>query len=524
EPGPDGAVPDDVVERAAAGHAVAGDPHWDALLAAEAASLVEPELSAAWLVAPITARRRIADAQELVDDLPATFTSLEQGRIDEIRARVIAEATHPLHPELRGRAEQLILDRARRGMTPGDLGRLAAKIVADLDPDAANTRDEQARARRGTSVRNLGDDLARFTADLAVEDAALTEAFLDLLAHAIPPEARAGRGLSQLRADIFADLFTELADTGLIDLRGTRPHTGTTEPDPTPLAATDPTGPGSTDAAAATPPPTAAGLLARLRSSAWQTRIDPNCQRRGGLLSLVRLPTGVRVNLDITIALSTLAGRDDLSAHLTGLGVITADTVRALVTNNPPDPPTGKPPDTGDRGGGEPVPPGPPGPEPHNNGGIHHHSPDCGTILDFGRTTYRPPAPVTDRINTRDARCRFPGCALPATRCDHDHRTPYDQGGATCPCNLDTLCRFHHRIKTFTTWTADHDHTTNTLTWTSPLGHTHTDTPAPDLPTGTPLNLADPPNLADAAVTEPVPGDGLAVGDEDCRHTDRYVA
>src|SRR6185312_7337880 len=95
EPGPDGAVPDDVVERAAAGHAVAGDPHWDALLAAEAASLVEPELSAAWLVAPITARRRIADAQELVDDLPATFTALEQGRIDEIRARVIAEATHP---------------------------------------------------------------------------------------------------------------------------------------------------------------------------------------------------------------------------------------------------------------------------------------------------------------------------------------------------------------------------------------------------------------------------------------------
>src|SRR6185312_12623163 len=222
---------------------------------------------------------------------------------------------------------------------------------------------------------------------------------------------------------------------------------------------------------------------------------------------LIRLPAGVRVNLDITVALSTLAGRDDLSAHLTGLGVITADTARALsraagtvrilLTNNPPDPPTGKPPDTGDRGGGEPVPPGPPGPEPHNNGGIHHHSPDCGTILDFGRTTYRPPAPVTDRINTRDARCRFPGCALPATRCDHDHRTPYDQGGATCPCNLDTLCRFHHRIKTFTTWTADHDHTTNTLTWTSPLGHTHTDTPTPDLPTGTPMTLADPRSHAD---------------------------
>ena len=225
---------------------------------------------------------------------------------------------------------------------------------------------------------------------------------------------------------------------------------------------------------------------ARLRSSDWKSRLDPNCQRRGGLLSQVRLPAGVRINLDVTVALSTLAGCDDLSARLTGLGVITADTARALtkaagtvrilVTHNPPGPP----------------PPGsPPGPARRNNGGLHHDSPDCGTVLDFGRTTYRPPATVIDRVNTRDQRCRFPGCPMAAERCDHDHRTTWDTGGATCPCNLDTLCRYHHRIKTFTTWTAVRDHHTNTLTWTSPLGRVHTDQPAPDLPTGTPLNLDD---------------------------------
>ena len=202
----------------------------------------------------------------------------------------------------------------------------------------------------------------------------------------------------------------------------------------------------------------------------------------------MRLPAGLRVNLDVTIALSTLAGHDDLSARLTGLGVLTADTARALaqaagtirilLTNDPPHPPhSPTPPDRG--------------PRPANHGGIHHHAPDCGTILDFGRTTYRPPATVLDRINTRDQRCRFPGCPQPARRCDHDHRTTWDDGGATCPCNLDTLCRYHHRIKTFTAWTADRDQHTNTLTWTSPLGHTHTDQPAPDLPTGTPLNLAE---------------------------------
>jgi len=232
-------------------------------------------------------------------------------------------------------------------------------------------------------------------------------------------------------------------------------------------------------------------LLARLRSSDWESRPDPDRQRRGGLLSLVRLPAGVRVNLDVTVALSTLTGRDDLSARLAGLGVITADTartlaqaagtVRLLTINDPAGPlPNGSPPGTGSVDA-----------LPRSLGGIHHHSPDCGTVLDFGRAVYRPPAAVADRVHTRDARCRFPGCAMPAARCDVDHRTPWDAGGATCPCNLDALCRYHHRIKTFTTWTAVRDHHTNTLTWTSPLGRVHTDRPAPDLPTGTPLNLSE---------------------------------
>jgi hypothetical protein len=207
---------------------------------------------------------------------------------------------------------------------------------------------------------------------------------------------------------------------------------------------------------------------------------------------MISWPAGVRVNLDVTAALSTLAGCDDLSARLTGLGVLTADTARALanaagtvrilVTNDPPDTPphSPTPPDRG--------------PRPPDHGGIHHHSPDCGTILDFGRTTYRSPAPVTDFVDTRDQRCRFPGCATPATRCDHDHRTPWDAGGATCPCNLDALCRYHHRIKTFASWQATRDHGANTLTWISPLGQSQTDRPAPDLPTGTPLNLNDGPH------------------------------
>jgi hypothetical protein len=536
-------IPEELAERAAAGHTVFGDPLWDGLVAAEAARFAEPELSAAWLVAPITAHRRIAEAHELIDELPDTFTALEQGRIEEVRARVIADATHHIDPNLRARAEQLILDRAKRGMTPGDLGRLAKKVVADVDPEAAGKRAEQARARRGTHVRDLGDDMARFTADLAVEDAALTEAILDLLAEAIPQQCRQGRGASQLRADIFADLFGQLADTGLIDLRGINPTDPDVEPDSTEpadngvpgpdgaaqeTAQPDPAEPDLTDPDAAvtdaadtdsaeadepdaddpgwqdadvepaappadlhgsdaeSPGPTVSELLAQLNGSDWESRLDPDCVRRGGLLSMIRLPAGLRVNLDVTVALSTLAGCDELSARLAGLGVITADTARALakaagtvrilLINDPPGPPNGSP-----QGGAPPA----------NNGGIHHGSPDCGTVVDFGRTVYRPPASVIDRVNTRDKRCRFPGCPMIAVRCDKDHRTTWDQGGATCPCDLDALCRFHHRIKTFTAWTAVRDQSANTMTWTSPLGRVHVDRPAPDLPTGTALHLSD---------------------------------
>ena len=104
-----------------------------------------------------------------------------------------------------------------------------------------------------------------------------------------------------------------------------------------------------------------------------------------------------------------------------------------------------------------------------------HDTPDCGTPLDRGRSRYQPPDSVADHVRHRDRTCRFPGCHQPARRCDLDHRQPWNDGGPTCPCNLDTLCRTHHRLKTFTPWHATRTH--NTLTWTSPLGRTYADHP-----------------------------------------------
>ncbi len=104
-----------------------------------------------------------------------------------------------------------------------------------------------------------------------------------------------------------------------------------------------------------------------------------------------------------------------------------------------------------------------------------------GHLLDFGRRVYRPPAQLRDFIAARDQRCRFPGCGQPASRCDIDHRCPYDAGGTTCARNCWLLCRRHHRLKTITGWKIN-THNDGSTTWISPTGQHYTVRPPPALP------------------------------------------
>ncbi|WP_254868327.1 HNH endonuclease signature motif containing protein [Corynebacterium sp. Marseille-P4321] len=50
-------------------------------------------------------------------------------------------------------------------------------------------------------------------------------------------------------------------------------------------------------------------------------------------------------------------------------------------------------------------------------------------------------------VRARDGKCIFPGCNVPATRCQLDHRIPYAEGGPTTPANLHCLCQKHHNVK-----------------------------------------------------------------------------
>ena len=85
---------------------------------------------------------------------------------------------------------------------------------------------------------------------------------------------------------------------------------------------------------------------------------------------------------------------------------------------------------------------------------------------------YTPSARQREQAILTTPTCVFPHCHTPARACDLDHITAYAHGGKTTSWNLAPLCRFHHRVKTFSTWT--YTRTTRTgFTWTSPQGRVH---------------------------------------------------
>lgn len=77
---------------------------------------------------------------------------------------------------------------------------------------------------------------------------------------------------------------------------------------------------------------------------------------------------------------------------------------------------------------------------------------DTGQLMDFGRTTYRPPTALRDYVTHRDRTCRAPGCTSWARYADIDHTVPWQDGGTTEASNLAALCRTHHVLKTHGEW------------------------------------------------------------------------
>lgn len=168
-------------------------------------------------------------------------------------------------------------------------------------------------------------------------------------------------------------------------------------------------------------------------------RADALVDMAHGVLNDPALPRSQRrpARIEVTVDLPTLTGLADNPAELTGYGPIPASLARRLAVD-----------------------------------GEWHRlvtDPLSGGLLDYGRTTYSPPAALVDFLLARDRTCRFPGCGQPAVRCDIDHGKAWHEGGATCAENCGLLCRRHHRLKTHTGWSLER-HADGGVLWTSPTG------------------------------------------------------
>lgn len=184
-----------------------------------------------------------------------------------------------------------------------------------------------------------------------------------------------------------------------------------------------------------------------------------------GVRDLANLPVwqGRRPAIHVTVALSTLLGLDQQPGELAGYGPIPAAVARRIAAD-----PTG----TWHRLVTDPI----------------------GHLIDYGRSTYRPPQDLTDHITTRDPTCRNPVCSRPARRIELDHITPWANGGITSADNLHPLCGRDHRLKHIAGWHVERL-ADGTSRWRTPSGRVH-HKPPDRLPidrTGVPPSRPDPP-------------------------------
>lgn len=351
-----------------------------------------------------------------------------------------------------------------------------------LDPAGAGKRAEKARGDRQIHVTGRDDGMARFSADLAAPVALLAHEVIDTVARGMDTGCRAGRSLPQTRADVFADIVVALAADGAVDLRGGRP--GARGPR---LPAT--TGGNRADVPETRVPGPGVAESADTACGAW---LPPRWDEIGGSVSvIVDAGAGGRAcSPDPDVITADANAEFDAAAagpaFLEGHGWIPADLGRALATSarrarvivrrHGGTDVAGMAPVFG--GAPPPTPPDDPVADHPDHSGHPAASRWCGTEYDHGTRVYRSPARLDELVRQRDRVCRFPGCRRAARFCDLDHRVPFDGGGPTCPCNLDALCRSHHRLKTFTDWLAVRV-PGDRLLWTSPLGGRHLVEPEP---------------------------------------------
>jgi hypothetical protein len=417
-----------------------------------ASEFAPDEIGLALRLSRTAATGRLVMAETLVADLPGTLTAWQAGTIDTLKARAITETSYLLPREQRGALEARVLPRAGQ-QTIAQLRAALARAVLAIDPHGAQDRHEQRRRDRRVVVSPDVEGMATLWALLSAPDA--TAAYQRLCELARSLGADDPRGMDARRADLLAELLTgrRCAATGTCvnatgtcvneDCSGDCDSSDDPSDDPS-SAATSP---------ASDPPDQIYADQIYADQTYTATSTPPTGTERTGCTD----PAGHGHCCDLTpaagpgkplisvvVPITMLLGLDDQPGELVGYGPIPADLAREIAAE-----------------------------------GTWRRlltDPASGTLLDYGRTTYTPPAGLADFIRARDMHCRFPTCGQRATTADLDHTIPYPDG-ETSEHNLHASCRHHHRLKTHTPGWHVEQHPPDAVTWTTPTGHTQTSHP-----------------------------------------------
>jgi hypothetical protein len=389
------------------------------------------------IAAALTMTSRAADALfgvglDLEVRLPATARAQHAGLLDYPRVRLIAEMTRVLSDADALRVEALIFPKATE-QTTGQLRAALARAVIAVDPAAAARRREE--ALKDPQVRRWREDagtaaLAGFglaPAEVLAADQRVTDRALALR------DAGLSGTLGELRARAYLD--------ALLGTDSTPEHAA-----PVPLP--DPSSPPPADSSS--PPATTPGAA---------PAVGPR--------------TATRVTL--TVPLDTGLGHRDAPGNVAGFGPVDGPVARDLLAAAAAHPASRFCITVTDRDGqaiGHGCLPGAGAWRKLTTGGLTL------TITPLARGScdhrhqepgYQPSRRLQHLIQARNPTCTAPGCSRPATRCDLDHTTPYDQGGLTCECDLAPLCRRHHRGKQAEGWRLEQPRP-GVLIWTTPAG------------------------------------------------------
>lgn len=238
--------------------------------------------------------------------MPATAVAVRRGEVNSGHVDVISDCLDRLPADVDASAVETVestLVRAARQEHPGALRRTAALLLARIDPDGLEPREQEQERRRELTLSRNRDGSGRLVGRLTVEATAVWDTILDALSAPLPDDAGLAdqRTSGQRRHDGLVDAGLRLLRSGDLPAAGGVPVTiliRTTE-----------------NAAAGGPAGTVSGVATTSRGDLLSPRALARMSGDASIVPVVSDPGGAVLRLGREKRLATRAQRLALAAR-----------------------------------------------------------------------------------------------------------------------------------------------------------------------------------------------------------------